>query len=183
MVRLHSAHFAIFDFKVTVRCTLHELPRLLFLRRFKDSQISIKNADPYVIHENGTLEINVAQPLNSGKYTCIAGNNLGIKENHVFLEVKGQYSLITTHIVISVVQAVTQWPWEWVIFSVLQSPLVSWSSQSTRWCREEWALCSSVESNTTLPSFPPWLGSKTKESCLMTRGAANLEIALTLFTF
>ncbi|XP_026002189.1 neuronal cell adhesion molecule a isoform X5 [Astatotilapia calliptera] len=55
---------------------------------FKDSQISIKNTDPYVIHENGTLEINVAQPLNSGKYTCIATNNLGIKENHVFLEVK-----------------------------------------------------------------------------------------------
>ncbi|XP_072233870.1 neuronal cell adhesion molecule a isoform X5 [Leuresthes tenuis] len=55
---------------------------------FKDSQISIKNGDPYVIHENGTLEINVAQPLNSGKYTCIATNNLGIKENHVSLEVK-----------------------------------------------------------------------------------------------
>ncbi|XP_071358490.1 neuronal cell adhesion molecule a isoform X8 [Trachinotus anak] len=55
---------------------------------FKDSQTSIKNGDPYVIHENGTLEINVAQPLNSGKYTCIATNNLGIKENHVFLEVK-----------------------------------------------------------------------------------------------
>ncbi|XP_054862554.1 neuronal cell adhesion molecule a isoform X10 [Amphiprion ocellaris] len=55
---------------------------------FKDSQISIKNSDPYVIHEDGTLEIHVAQPLNSGKYTCIATNNLGIKENHVFLEVK-----------------------------------------------------------------------------------------------
>ncbi|KAM6895818.1 neuronal cell adhesion molecule a isoform 7-T7 [Xenentodon cancila] len=55
---------------------------------FKDSQISIKNGDPFVIHENGTLEINVAQPLNSGKYTCIATNNLGIKENHVYLEVK-----------------------------------------------------------------------------------------------
>ncbi|XP_042259464.1 neuronal cell adhesion molecule a isoform X4 [Thunnus maccoyii] len=55
---------------------------------FKDSQTSIKNDDPYVIHENGTLEIHVAQPLNSGKYTCIATNNLGIKENHVFLEVK-----------------------------------------------------------------------------------------------
>lgn len=48
-----------------------------------------------MIHENGTLEINVAQPLNSGKYTCIASNNLGIKENHVFLEVKGQRDLIT----------------------------------------------------------------------------------------
>ncbi|XP_061570999.1 neuronal cell adhesion molecule a isoform X13 [Cololabis saira] len=55
---------------------------------FKDSQISIRNGDPFVIYENGTLEINVAQPLNSGKYTCIATNNLGIKENHVFLEVK-----------------------------------------------------------------------------------------------
>ncbi|XP_063761952.1 neuronal cell adhesion molecule a isoform X8 [Eleginops maclovinus] len=55
---------------------------------FKDSQTSIKNGDPYVIHENGTLEIHVAQPLNSGKFTCIATNILGIKENHVFLEVK-----------------------------------------------------------------------------------------------
>ncbi|KAM9846169.1 neuronal cell adhesion molecule a [Aulostomus maculatus] len=55
---------------------------------FKDSQTSIENGDPYVIHENGTLEIHVAQPLNSGKYTCIATNNLGIKENHVYLEVK-----------------------------------------------------------------------------------------------
>lgn len=55
---------------------------------FKDSQISVKNGEHYVIHENGTLEIHVAQPLNSGKYTCIATNNLGIRENHVFLEVK-----------------------------------------------------------------------------------------------
>ena len=64
--------------------------------RFKDSQTSIKNGDPYVIHENGTLEIHVAQPLNSGKYTCIATNNLGIKENHVYLEVKGQ--IWTSHV-------------------------------------------------------------------------------------
>ncbi|XP_045064755.1 neuronal cell adhesion molecule isoform X3 [Coregonus clupeaformis] len=55
---------------------------------FKDSQTSILNRDPYMIHNNGTLEINVAQPLNSGKYTCIASNNLGTKENHVYLEVK-----------------------------------------------------------------------------------------------
>uniref|UniRef100_A0A8C4IKJ5 Neuronal cell adhesion molecule a n=1 Tax=Dicentrarchus labrax TaxID=13489 RepID=A0A8C4IKJ5_DICLA len=74
----------------------------------ENSQTSVKNGDPYVIHENGTLEIHVAQPLNSGKYTCIATNNLGIKENHVYLEVKGQiwtshaaiklyYFLILTH--------------------------------------------------------------------------------------
>ncbi|XP_061817410.1 neuronal cell adhesion molecule a isoform X4 [Nerophis lumbriciformis] len=55
---------------------------------FKDGKTSVKSGDPYVIHENGTLEINVAQSQNSGKYTCIATNNLGIKENHVFLEVK-----------------------------------------------------------------------------------------------
>uniref|UniRef100_UPI0037E727A9 neuronal cell adhesion molecule-like isoform X2 n=1 Tax=Semicossyphus pulcher TaxID=241346 RepID=UPI0037E727A9 len=55
---------------------------------FKDSQTSIKNGEAFIIHENGTLEIHVAQPLNSGKYTCIATNNLGIKENHVYLQVK-----------------------------------------------------------------------------------------------
>lgn len=65
-------------------------PLLWCSQRFKDIQTSIKNGDPYVIHENGTLEIHVAQLVNSGKYTCIATNNLGIKENHVFLEVKGR---------------------------------------------------------------------------------------------
>uniref|UniRef100_A0A673HRQ8 Neural cell adhesion molecule L1 n=1 Tax=Sinocyclocheilus rhinocerous TaxID=307959 RepID=A0A673HRQ8_9TELE len=54
---------------------------------FKDSQ-SIVDGDSYIIHKNNTLEINVARPLNSGKYTCIASNSLGNKENHVYLEVK-----------------------------------------------------------------------------------------------
>lgn len=99
-----SSFEILLDFKAKMHCTVLEPPFLPFLCRFKDSQISIKNTDPYVIHENGTLEINVAQPLNSGKYTCIATNNLGIKENHVFLEVKGQYSLITTQTVTLVVQ-------------------------------------------------------------------------------
>ncbi|XP_051543964.1 neuronal cell adhesion molecule-like isoform X2 [Myxocyprinus asiaticus] len=60
------------------------LPKITW---FKDSQ-SILDGDSYIIHKNGTLEINVAQPLNSGKYTCMASNNLGNKENHVYLEVK-----------------------------------------------------------------------------------------------
>ncbi|XP_073802209.1 neuronal cell adhesion molecule a isoform X30 [Danio rerio] len=60
------------------------LPKITW---FKDSQ-SILNSDLYHIHKNGTLEINVAQPQNSGKYTCIASNNLGNKENHVHLQVK-----------------------------------------------------------------------------------------------
>uniref|UniRef100_A0A667Y950 Neural cell adhesion molecule L1 n=1 Tax=Myripristis murdjan TaxID=586833 RepID=A0A667Y950_9TELE len=63
---------------------------LPFLCRFKDVKTSIQNGDPYVIHENGTLEIHVAQKLNSGKYTCIATNTLGIRENHVYLEVKAE---------------------------------------------------------------------------------------------
>ncbi|XP_051974370.1 neuronal cell adhesion molecule-like isoform X1 [Xyrauchen texanus] len=60
------------------------LPKITW---FKDSQ-SILDGDSYIIHKNGTLEINVAQPLNSGKYTCTVSNNLGNKENHVYLEVK-----------------------------------------------------------------------------------------------
>uniref|UniRef100_A0A3B5QZA7 Neural cell adhesion molecule L1 n=1 Tax=Xiphophorus maculatus TaxID=8083 RepID=A0A3B5QZA7_XIPMA len=62
---------------------------------FKDGQTSIRNGDSYVIHENGTLEINVAQPLHSGKYTCTATNNLGFKENDVFLEVKEPTRILT----------------------------------------------------------------------------------------
>lgn len=57
--------------------------------RFKDSQ-SILDSDSYIIHQNGTLEISVAQSLNSGKYTCMASNNLGNKENNIYLEVKGE---------------------------------------------------------------------------------------------
>ncbi|XP_014825998.1 PREDICTED: neuronal cell adhesion molecule isoform X7 [Poecilia mexicana] len=62
---------------------------------FKDGQTNIKDGDSYVIHENGTLEINVAQPLHSGKYTCTATNNLGFKENDVFLEVKEPTRILT----------------------------------------------------------------------------------------
>ncbi|XP_055047384.2 neuronal cell adhesion molecule a isoform X3 [Misgurnus anguillicaudatus] len=60
------------------------LPKITW---FKDGQ-SILDGDLYIIHKNGTLEINVAQQLNGGKYTCIATNNLGNKENYVHLEVK-----------------------------------------------------------------------------------------------
>lgn len=60
------------------------LPKITW---FKDSQ-SIVDSNSYIIHKNNTLEINVARPLNSGKYTCIASNSLGNKENHVYLEVK-----------------------------------------------------------------------------------------------
>ncbi|XP_056308723.1 neuronal cell adhesion molecule-like [Danio aesculapii] len=55
---------------------------------FKDSRSSMLDGDPYVFHDNGALEIHVSQGSNSGKYTCVARNNLGISENHVYLEVK-----------------------------------------------------------------------------------------------
>lgn len=58
--------------------------------RFKDTRSSTLDGDPYVLHENGTIEIPVAQAQNSGKYTCVASNMLGIYENHVYLEVKGE---------------------------------------------------------------------------------------------
>lgn len=60
----------------------------LSLYRFKDS---ILEGDPYMFHENGTLEIPVAQAVNNGKYTCVATNSLGVSENHVYLEVKGKH--------------------------------------------------------------------------------------------
>ncbi|XP_058500572.1 neuronal cell adhesion molecule-like isoform X17 [Solea solea] len=55
---------------------------------FKDSRSSTLVGDPYILHDNGTLEIHKAQARNGGKYTCVARNNLGIYENHVYLEVK-----------------------------------------------------------------------------------------------
>ncbi|XP_061577032.1 neuronal cell adhesion molecule-like isoform X2 [Cololabis saira] len=55
---------------------------------FKDSRSSTLDGDPYILHDNGTLEIRIAQDRNSGKYTCAARNMLGIDENHVYLEVK-----------------------------------------------------------------------------------------------
>ncbi|KAM3610036.1 uncharacterized protein V6R79_024330 [Siganus canaliculatus] len=55
---------------------------------FKDSRSSTLDGDPYILHNNGTLEVHVAQTHNSGKYTCVASNSLGIFENHVYLEVK-----------------------------------------------------------------------------------------------
>lgn len=57
-----------------------------------------------------------------------------------------------------------------LIPSIIQSPLVSWSSQSTWRFREEWTLRSSAKSNMTPLSFPSWRGSKTMESYLMMRG-------------
>uniref|UniRef100_A0A672JH06 Neuronal cell adhesion molecule n=1 Tax=Salarias fasciatus TaxID=181472 RepID=A0A672JH06_SALFA len=58
--------------------------------RFKGSRASTLDGDPYILHENGTLEVPNAQARDSGRYTCVARNTLGTYENHVSLEVKGE---------------------------------------------------------------------------------------------
>ncbi|XP_014884388.1 neuronal cell adhesion molecule-like isoform X11 [Poecilia latipinna] len=55
---------------------------------FKDSRASTLNGEPYILHDNGTLEIQVAQSQHKGRYTCIARNSLGSSENHVYLHIK-----------------------------------------------------------------------------------------------
>ncbi|KAM7003343.1 neuronal cell adhesion molecule-like isoform 13-T14 [Tautogolabrus adspersus] len=55
---------------------------------FKDSRSSTLDGDPYILHDNGTIEIHTAQAHNAGKYTCVARNSLGKEENHILLEVK-----------------------------------------------------------------------------------------------
>ncbi|XP_029951728.1 neuronal cell adhesion molecule-like isoform X3 [Salarias fasciatus] len=55
---------------------------------FKGSRASTLDGDPYILHENGTLEVPNAQARDSGRYTCVARNTLGTYENHVSLEVK-----------------------------------------------------------------------------------------------
>ncbi|XP_033181917.1 neuronal cell adhesion molecule-like isoform X15 [Anabas testudineus] len=61
------------------------MPRITW---FKESRSSTLDGDPYILHDNGTLEIHVAQGRHSGKYTCVAQNFLGNYENHIYLEVK-----------------------------------------------------------------------------------------------
>lgn len=55
---------------------------------------SILRGDEYVFHDNGTLEIPVAQKDSTGTYTCVARNELGKIQNEVRLEVKGKKRII-----------------------------------------------------------------------------------------
>ncbi|XP_012576335.1 PREDICTED: neuronal cell adhesion molecule isoform X3 [Condylura cristata] len=61
---------------------------------FKGAKGSALHEDIYVLHENGTLEIPVAQKDSTGTYTCIARNNLGIAKNEVHLEIKDPTRII-----------------------------------------------------------------------------------------
>ncbi|XP_045244541.1 neuronal cell adhesion molecule isoform X24 [Macaca fascicularis] len=55
---------------------------------FKGAKGSALHEDIYVLHENGTLEIPVAQKDSTGTYTCVARNKLGMAKNEVHLEIK-----------------------------------------------------------------------------------------------
>ncbi|XP_074417734.1 neuronal cell adhesion molecule isoform X19 [Larus michahellis] len=61
---------------------------------FKGVKGSILRGNEYVFHDNGTLEIPVAQKDSSGTYTCVARNELGKIQNEVQLEVKDPTMII-----------------------------------------------------------------------------------------
>ncbi|KAM6152039.1 neuronal cell adhesion molecule isoform 31-T31 [Erethizon dorsatum] len=61
---------------------------------FKGAKGSALHEDIYVFHENGTLEIPVAQKDNTGTYTCVARNKLGTAKNEVHVEVKDPTRII-----------------------------------------------------------------------------------------
>ncbi|XP_032944120.1 neuronal cell adhesion molecule isoform X6 [Rhinolophus ferrumequinum] len=61
---------------------------------FKGDKGSALHEDIYVLHENGTLGIPVAQKESTGTYTCVAKNKLGMAKNEVNLEVKDPTRII-----------------------------------------------------------------------------------------
>ncbi|XP_009325899.1 PREDICTED: neuronal cell adhesion molecule isoform X6 [Pygoscelis adeliae] len=61
---------------------------------FKGVKGSILRGNEYVFHDNGTLEIPVAQKDSAGTYTCVARNELGKIQNEVQLEVKDPTMII-----------------------------------------------------------------------------------------
>uniref|UniRef100_A0A8C8SDZ4 Neurofascin n=1 Tax=Pelusios castaneus TaxID=367368 RepID=A0A8C8SDZ4_9SAUR len=58
------------------------------LRWFKNGQGSTLGGENYQVHENGSLEMNMARKEDQGIYTCVATNILGKAENQVRLEIK-----------------------------------------------------------------------------------------------
>ncbi|KAM5170645.1 neuronal cell adhesion molecule isoform 2-T2 [Mantella aurantiaca] len=62
---------------------------------FKGKQASVLYGNGYTFHDNGTLEVPVAQKDSSGTYTCVARNKLGTDQKTVELEVKDPTMIIT----------------------------------------------------------------------------------------
>ncbi|XP_021400963.2 neuronal cell adhesion molecule isoform X26 [Lonchura striata] len=61
---------------------------------FKGVKGSILRGNEYVFHDNGTLEIPVAQKNSAGTYTCVARNELGKIQNEMQLEIKDPTMII-----------------------------------------------------------------------------------------
>ncbi|XP_075713182.1 neuronal cell adhesion molecule isoform X7 [Rhinoderma darwinii] len=62
---------------------------------FKGVQSSVLHGNDYVFHDNGTLEVPVAQKDSSGTYTCVARNKLGTDQKIIELEVKDPTMIIS----------------------------------------------------------------------------------------
>ncbi|XP_068963118.1 neuronal cell adhesion molecule isoform X5 [Petaurus breviceps papuanus] len=61
---------------------------------FKGTKGSVLQENTYVFHDNGTLEIPVAQKDSAGTYTCVVRNKLGMAKNDVHLEIKDPTRII-----------------------------------------------------------------------------------------
>uniref|UniRef100_A0A5F8GHV6 Neuronal cell adhesion molecule n=1 Tax=Monodelphis domestica TaxID=13616 RepID=A0A5F8GHV6_MONDO len=61
---------------------------------FKGTKGSVLQENTYVFHDNGTLEIPVAQKDSADTYTCVVRNKLGMAKNDVHLEVKDPTRII-----------------------------------------------------------------------------------------
>ncbi|XP_073429377.1 neuronal cell adhesion molecule isoform X11 [Dendrobates tinctorius] len=62
---------------------------------FKGVQSSVLHGSDYVFHNNGTLEVPVAQKDSSGTYTCVARNKLGTDQKVITLEIKDPTMIIS----------------------------------------------------------------------------------------
>ncbi|XP_073476028.1 neuronal cell adhesion molecule isoform X14 [Aquarana catesbeiana] len=62
---------------------------------FKATQASVLYGNGYIFHDNGTLEVPVAQKDSTGTYTCVARNKLGTDQKTVELEVKDPTMIIS----------------------------------------------------------------------------------------
>ncbi|KAG8577634.1 hypothetical protein GDO81_010244 [Engystomops pustulosus] len=62
---------------------------------FKGVQSSVLHGNDYTFHNNGTLEVPVAQKDSSGTYTCVARNKLGTDQKIIKLEVKDPTMIIS----------------------------------------------------------------------------------------